>query len=265
MEFPSTTSLDRSADSSPKGSRASYALLGLFGGAVIGATGAVTEYFIRGRNLHEVALTTYLLVYPLVGLGICWFGYRNRHAWRWVRLPIFSRSEPLPSEEAAARGRLDPAIRLDRLRAGIATAVVATALDFAWRGWPFLSGTFISGMLMYPYCGMGLAFNMSLRPGDSKPSIRHFRVTIGTLMVLVAHFGLLCGVGTVLSRFSQVAQRYHANALNSRNPGRCFSGPARPGPNQSKTCRKREGTPRRTHSRRHTPCPESLSERARRQ
>ena len=99
---------------------------------------------------------------------------------------------------------------------GIAVALLATALDFAWRGWPFLAGTFVTGLLFYPYIGMIFGFNFSLRPGDPKPSIRNFRFRMQTLMILVTYLGILCGLGTVASRYSTVAIQYQAKALNSQ-------------------------------------------------
>ena len=93
---------------------------------------------------------------------------------------------------------------------------MATALDFAWRGWPFLAGTFLSGLLFYPYFGMLLGYNISIRPGAAKRSIRSFRFRMRTLMIMVAYFGILCGLGTVILRYSRLAQQHHWKALNAR-------------------------------------------------
>jgi hypothetical protein len=69
-----------------------------------------------------------------------------------------------------------------------------------------------------------LGFNMSLRPGGPKPSIRNFRFRVGTLMILVAYVGILCGLGSVASRYSRLAQQYRANALSSRTLADVFQG-----------------------------------------
>jgi hypothetical protein len=201
-----------------------FALQGLVGGMTLGGICAGTEYLLRGRNLHEVAWTTYLLIYPLVGLVLADIGYRNQHAWRWVRPPDFFSVEPLPPEEAAERGRRTRKFVWIGFGVGIAIALVATALDFAWRGWPFLAGTFVGGLLFYPYFGMLLGFNLSLRPGAAKPSIRNFRFRMGTLMILVAYFGIVCGLGTVASRYSGLALQYHMKALNARTMLDVFQG-----------------------------------------
>jgi hypothetical protein len=216
MVSQSTENMENAAGSGARRRRAIFALLGLLAGMIVGGVISGVDYLIRGRNLRDVALTTNLLIYPLVGLGICWFGYRNLHMWRWVRPPGFFSVEPLPPEEAAARG-----VRIRRstwigFAIGIATAFLATALDFASRGWPFLAGTFIGSMLFYPYMGMLLGHNFALRPGDSKPSIRNFRFRMRTSMVLVAYVGVLFGLGTVASRHSNLAQRYHFKALGSK-------------------------------------------------
>jgi hypothetical protein len=71
-------------------------------------------------------------------------------------------------------------------------------------------------MLLYPYFGMLLGYNISLRPGDAKPSIRNFRFRMQTLMIFVAYFGILFGLGTVASRYSGLATQYRAKALNAR-------------------------------------------------
>ncbi len=217
MLSQSTEHVENTAGSSPKRSRTLFLLWGLLWGVMVGGTGAGLDYMMHGRNLHDVALPTDLLVYPLIGLGLSWVGYRNPHIqWRWMRPPGFFSVEPLSPEEAAARGRRIRRFAWLGFGTGIAIALLTTALEFAWRGWPFLAGTFIGSMLFYPYMGMLLGYNLSLRPGDPKPSIRNFRFRMRTMMILVAYVAILCGLGTVASRYSSLAQRYRANALNSR-------------------------------------------------
>jgi hypothetical protein len=224
MVSESTAFLENRAGSNPKRSRLHFALGGLAMGLIAGGVCAGVEYLLRGRNVQEVALPTYLVVYPLVGLGLCWFGYRNPHAWGWVRPPDFFSTEPRQPEEAAERGSRIRRFVWSGFGVGIAIAFLATALEFAWRGWPFLARTFIMGLLVYPYLGLLLGFNLGLRPGDPPPSIRNFRFRMRTLMILVAYFGILCGLGTVASRMSGLALRYRANALNSQTLAGVFQG-----------------------------------------
>ena len=211
-----TEKMESTAGSSSKRSRALFALVGLLAGVLLGGVSAGLEYLLRGRNLHDVALTTDLLVYPFLGLGLCWFGYGNPHIWRRARPPGFFSVEPLSPEYAAARGVQIRRSAWVGFGLGIAIALLATGLDFAWRGWPFLAATLIGGLLFYPYMGMLLGFNFSLRPGDSTPSIRNFRFRTRTLMILVAYAGIVCGLGTVASRYSGLANQYRAKALNAR-------------------------------------------------
>ena len=197
-------------------SRPVFALIGLIAGLIGGIAIAGVEFLLRRRNLREVALPTYLLVYPLVGLGLSWFGYRNRHMCALDAPCDFFSVGPLSPEEAAARGGRIRRFASIGAGIGIAVGLLATALDFAWRGWPFLAGTFVTGLLFYPYIGMIFGFNFSLRPGDPKPSIRNFRFRMQTLMILVTYLGILCGLGIVASRYSAVAIQYQAKALNSQ-------------------------------------------------
>ena len=216
MVSQSTEHVENTAVSSRKRSRALFALRGLIAGALLGGVSAGLEYLLKGRKIHDVALPTDLILYPLVGLGIFWFGYVNPHMWHWVRPRGFFSVEPLPPEEAAARGSRIRRSAWLGFGWGITIALAATALELAWRGWPFLAATFIGGLIFYPYMGILLGYNLSLRPGDSKPSIRSFRFRMSTLMVLVAYFGVLCGLGTVASRYSSLALKYRASALNAR-------------------------------------------------
>jgi len=181
-----------------------------------GGLSAGVEFLIRGRDLHEVALPTYLLLYPLLGLGLGWLLYQSPHARHWVRPRGFFSVAPLPPEEAQARSRRILQFVRIGFGAGIATALVATALDFAWRGWPFLAGTLIVGPLLYPCLGMLVGYSIGLRPGDPKPSIGNFRFRMRTLMILVAYVALLLGLGSEAGRYSGVAWQYYAKALNSR-------------------------------------------------
>jgi hypothetical protein len=210
------------AGSHPTRSRLQFALGGLLAGVMIGGGILGLEYLVRRRNLHDMALPSYLFVYPLVGLGLGWLGYRNEHAWRLVRPRDFFSDLPLPSEEAAARGERTRRFVWIGFGLGIAVALLATALEFAWRGWPFLAGTFASGFLMYPYFGMLVGYNVSLRPGGPRPSIRNFRFRVGTLMILVAYVGVLCGVGSIAARYSQLAAEYRAKSLNARTLADAF-------------------------------------------
>ena len=70
----STAVMANAAVSSSSRSWLWFAIRGLAGGLILGGVCAGTEYMTRGKNLRDVALPTYLLVYPLVGLGLSRLG-----------------------------------------------------------------------------------------------------------------------------------------------------------------------------------------------
>jgi hypothetical protein len=216
--------LENSAGPSSRQSWLRFALPWLFAGFLVGGVCAGMEYLLHGRNLRDVALPTYLVVFPLVGLGLGRLAYRYPLAWGPARPRNFFSVGPLPPEQAAARGRQIRRSMWIGFGTGIAVALVAIAVDFAWRGWPFLALTLFSSLLLYPYFGTLLGYNISLRPGDSRPSIRDFRFRMRTLMILVAYFGILFGFGSVASRYSRLASQYHANCLNARTMVDLFQG-----------------------------------------
>ena len=174
------------------------------------------EYLLHGRDLHQVAVPTYGLVYPARGF---WALLVRLPKLVWVARDAsagFFATEPLPPEEAAARGGRIRRFAWTGFGTGVGIGLLATALDFIWRGWPSVGASFVISQLLYPYMGIGLGFNLGLRPGDAKPSIRNFRFRMRTLMILVAYFGILFGLGTVLSRYSGLAWQYHVKAVGDR-------------------------------------------------
>ncbi|SIO43098.1 hypothetical protein SAMN05444166_4661 [Singulisphaera sp. GP187] len=204
-----TRLLDHPTGSPPKQTWLRFALSGLVGGGLLGGVSVGGEYLLRGRDLYELALPVYLLLYPLIGIGIGWFYDRHPHARTWVRPSGFFSVEPLPPEEADARGQRSRRFMGIGFGAGIAISLMATALDFVWRGWPFLAETLIPTLLWWPYLGLLFGYSMSLQPGASKPSIRNFRFRMRTVMILVAYVALLFGLGTQSARYSGLARIYH--------------------------------------------------------
>jgi hypothetical protein len=166
---------------------------------------------IRWRFRHT------LLFYPLVGLLFGWLFYRHPHARGWVRPPGFFSVEPLPPDEAeACRRRTRRSIGIG-FGVGIALALAGAALDFIWRGWPFLGWTLIFGLVAYPFMGMCLGYNLSLRPGDPKPTVGNLQFRTQGLMILVAYVALLFGLGTQATRYGMLASQYQQKALIARS------------------------------------------------
>ena len=87
----------------------------------------------------------------------------------------------------------------------IATALLATILEVAWRGWSFLDVTLIPAQLTYPWFCTSAGLNLGLRLGHPRPSIRRLRVSLRTLIVRVAYAGLIFGLGPA----SSIAGRFH--------------------------------------------------------
>jgi hypothetical protein len=158
----------------------------------------------------------YLILYPMIGAGLGCLIRRSPAATRWVRPATFFAVEPLSAQESEERGRRVRRSASMGFGTGLVLALVATALDFAWRGWPFLAPTLIIALLLYPYVGVLIGFNLGLRQGDPKPSIRHLRFRMRTLMILVAYVALLLGLGSEAARVSGAARQCHAKALTAQ-------------------------------------------------
>src|SRR5437773_570444 len=83
----------------PKRSIGRFTLRGLAGGLFFGALLSVMEYFFRGRNLHDVSLTTYLVLFPMIGAGLGSLYQRCPEMWYWRRPASFFAVGPLSAEE----------------------------------------------------------------------------------------------------------------------------------------------------------------------
>jgi hypothetical protein len=216
--------VESAVGSRSKRSRLWFAMSGLFGGLALGGVISVIEYLIRWRDIHQVALLTYGILYPLVGFGLGELVSRYPHSHHWVRPPNFFSVEPLPATEAAERGARTRRFVWTGFATGMIVALLAAGLDYAWRGWPFLAATLVGGLLWCPYMGLLLGYNLSLRPGASKPSIRNMRFRMRTLMIMVAYAAILFGLGSQVSRYSQLANQYLAKAMNARQMIVVFQG-----------------------------------------
>ncbi len=162
--------LEKPADSKSKRRAPQFTLLGFIAGITLGGVSGLGEFLIRRRNLDDVALPIYVFLYPLVGLGLGWLIQKYPHAGHWVRPHDFFSNVPLSQNDAKARERRVRRFVGTGFGVGIVVATLAAVLDFDWRGWPFLLGTLIGGLLFCPYMGMLLGYNLSLRPGDPKPA-----------------------------------------------------------------------------------------------
>jgi len=185
-----------------------------FVGAVFAALGggavAAFEILLLGRNPRDLAMTTHLIIYPVIGAILGWLFSRNSNpkGWGWKRPPGFFAEGPLPPEERDARLARTARSMWIGFGAGIAIGLVAAGLDFAWRGWPYLSEAVMSSLFFFPYFGAILGLNLGLRPGDPKPSPRNIRFRTRTLMILTAYAALYLGLFVSTSRVSGAARLY---------------------------------------------------------
>ena len=188
-----------------------FAFRGAAGGLIVGSVIAGAEFLLHGRDLREVALPTYTLLYPLVGLGLglLYCRYRRAGLRKGFSSVEFFSVEPLLPDAAAERDRRVRRVVGVGFGVGMAVALLATALDFAWRGWPFLTGMVVSSLISYPWLGLFLGYYFSLRQGDPRPSTRDLRLRTRTLMMIIAYIAILFGIATEATRYGGPAQRYH--------------------------------------------------------
>jgi hypothetical protein len=152
-------------------------------------------------------LATFLGIYPLVGAILGW----------WKRPSGFFAEGPIPDEERDARlGRIARSIWIG-FGAGIAIGLAASVLDFAWRGWPFLSESLMSSLFLFPYCGALIGLNLGMRPGDPKPSLRNIRFRTRTLMILTAYAALYLWLIVSTSRTSGAARLYYSRSQGAQS------------------------------------------------
>ncbi len=96
----------------------------------------------------------------------------------------FFADAPLTVQENSKGGRRIGTLALTGFGVGIATPLLATTLEVAWRGWSFLDVTLIPAMLIYPWFCAAEGRHLGLRLGHPRPSIRRLRDSLRTLMVL---------------------------------------------------------------------------------
>lgn len=203
-------------------SMARFALTGALLGGLVGGSTLGLESLLQARSLRDVSLTTFLIVYPVVGAILGAFWSRNPEARRWRRGPGFFATEPLPDEERAGRARRVRRSAWIGFGAGIVVALAASALDFTWRGWPYLSEMLNSSLFFGPCFGAFLGFNLGLRAGDPKPSTRDVRFRMRTLMILTAYAALWLFLVVRTSGVSGAARKYHNMAQSARETAKVY-------------------------------------------
>lgn len=212
----STGAIEPIADEVRIGTIIRFSLGGAALGALMGVASAGIECLIRARALREVPLTTFLIIYPVVGAIVGIWAGRNPFARGWKRPEGFFAAEPLSAEEHEARRRRVRKSTWIGFGGGIAVGLATSALDFAWRGWPYLSGTLGSSLFFGPYFGACLGFNQGLRPGDPRPSRRDLRFNMRTLMILTAYLAVWLALVVRTSGISGAARTYLIKSQSAR-------------------------------------------------
>ena len=139
---------EASVQTARKGSMVWYALGGLAIGLFAGVAFVGLDVFLRGRDAIAIPLTTFLIIYPLIGAGLGCLLHQHPAARKWRRPASFFAVQPLSDEEREERGRRVKKYVWTGFGTGIVISRVSTALDFAWRGWPFLAHSLITSLML---------------------------------------------------------------------------------------------------------------------
>ena len=188
--------------------------LGSAAGLLIGLLATFFHMMLRGWDLHEVPLGSYLVIWLALGLVAGYF--RRRGAAPMPEDP----SEEDQERRDRRRGRFVAA----GFAIGLVLGFVATSIDLAWRGWFILPDELVLNLLLFPYFGVLVSFNLSRVPGEPKWSWRFMRFNMRTMMVLVAYLALLFGLGVETGRIGRSAQRYHQQHVTATEMVKVFGG-----------------------------------------
>ncbi|WP_165073224.1 HlyD/EmrA/EmrK family protein [Paludisphaera rhizosphaerae] len=191
-------------------------------GMAIGAGPLAIDLYFRARSLRDVALPTLLIVCPIVGIASGLAVSRHPYATGWRRPPGFFAEGPIPDDEREARARRLRKWVWTGFGVGIVAALVNAALDFAWRGWPYLGDALGMGMFLGPYFGALMGMNLGLRPGDPKPSLRNFRLSLSTVMILTAYLAFWLGLVVQTHQVTSAAKIALNNYHNAQSGGAVF-------------------------------------------
>ena len=186
-------------------------------GLASGVTLTASEAVIKGYDLAQVALPGYLVLFPLVGLGLGWLAARSPEPMSWHRSTDFFADGPVgPARTAEWAHRIRRFTGVGFLL-GMVLAFTSGLLNFLWRGWPNLVTDLVVGLVYFPVLGSMIGYNLGLRRGDPPPSIRNLRFGLRGMLLLVAYCGLLFGVVTFFDRNSRSAMQFLSRANTSRS------------------------------------------------
>ncbi len=197
-----------------------YALVGLAAGSLpLVVLGSIVLQ--PGASSRSLPFATCVIINSLIGAGLGCLYHRYPAPRRSLTSSFFA-DAPLSVQESSKGGRRIGTLVLTGFGVGIAIALLATILEVAWRGWWFLDVTLIPALLIYPWFCASAGLNLGLRMGHPRPSIRRLRVSLRTLMVLVAYVGLMFGLGMGAVRLSRNARHFHEISLSEQSLGDGF-------------------------------------------
>jgi hypothetical protein len=133
--------------SEPKESMGWFALVG-FATGLVPFVGFCWPLLLHGANARSLPLATFAIVNPLVCAGLGCLAHRYPAASRW-RTRSFFAIEPLTPRERQERIRQISTFVWAGFGMGIVTALAATSLEVACRGWSVLD-LLIPALLIYP-------------------------------------------------------------------------------------------------------------------
>jgi hypothetical protein len=189
--------------------------LGFAAGLLLGLLTMVFDMMLHGWDLHEVPVCNYLFLWPAIGMLV---GYVRR------RRSAPTRGDNRSEDEQERRRRRRSRFVAAGFGIGLVVGLVSTLIDLAWRGWFILPDQLILNLLLFPYFGVVLSFNLSRVPGEPKWSWRFMRFNMRTMMIVVAYFALLFGLGVVAGRSGSSAKRYHQQYVNAKQMVDVFGG-----------------------------------------
>jgi hypothetical protein len=178
-------------------------VLGCSGGLLIGLVATKLHLMLGASGNGGVALADYVILWPVLGLVAAYF--KNAGA-----APAFDdASEASQGRWDRRRGRFV----ITGFAIGLALALITASIDVALRGWFTLPYPLILRLLVYPYIGVLIGFNLSRAPGEPRWSWRFTRFNMRTMMMLIAYVALLFGLGVEAERIGSSARRYHQQYL----------------------------------------------------
>jgi len=106
--------------------------------------------------------------------------------------------------------------------AGFAVGLLITAIHFAISGCKILPFHLVWNLIWAPMIGLLVGYRRSIVSREGVLPQFTLRISMGTLMVVIAYIGLLFGLGQSTSRVGNFARGYYQKASSSRQQSEFF-------------------------------------------